>query len=380
MYLSVINIMPGPTEIVATCRKAVITGVSGEPEWSELCDKLTFLRYAERWCEATSKGVFVVFAHAQTPLRKAGWMKLFPGAETVEKVSEFEDCELYRDLKRRGALKTLGDPPPKEAVVSKNNNKHDNSFKAPRKAFAAQNSPYDRPGATETTTATTTEKAIEHDRSVWRHDLSNLRIQRLELEQQNPQDTRLQSLDAAICQREQQLAGREAPRSETGKYWQCKVRPVRGKAMWDWSKMKQGEEGWRMHYRNHRCYKVAYLAWPEGADYAWVVGTDAMTLAGWQQVYADMVVSDDIEDIQDLNMVQEACSMIERGEVVHEVGAWAELRFKGADGAAQRAALTLAAQRVGPLPQPSNEEMLQLVERKVAVFRRHLKSGQILKK
>ncbi len=39
-------------------------------------------------------------------------------------------------------------------------------------------------------------------------------------------------------------------------------------------------------------------------------------------------------------------------EVVHEVGAWAERRLKGAEGAAQRAALTLAAQRVGPLPAP----------------------------
>ncbi len=110
--------MSGPTEIVATCRKAVITGVSGAPEWSELCDKLTFLRYAERWCAATQKGVFVVFAHAQTPLRKAGWMKLFPGAQTVQKVGEFEDCEEYCLFKRYGVLKTLGDPPPKEAEVS----------------------------------------------------------------------------------------------------------------------------------------------------------------------------------------------------------------------------------------------------------------------
>jgi hypothetical protein len=278
----------------AAFRRAVITGVSCAPEWSDLSSKLKFLRYAETWCDATQKGVFVVYAYAQgCGQREAAWKKLFPGAQTVKNVSEFEQCERYCLLKRNGVLKTLGDPPPKEAVVSNKENKHDNSFKAPRKAFAARSSPYDRPGATETTTearVTTTEKAIDHDRSVWRHDLSNLRIQRLELEQQNPQDTRLQSLDAAICQRERQLAGREA--CETGKYWQCKVRPVRGKAMWDWSKMKQGEEGWRMHYRNHRCYKVAYLAWPEGADYAWVVGTEAMTLARWQQVYADMVVSD----------------------------------------------------------------------------------------
>jgi predicted HD phosphohydrolase len=151
-----------------------------------------------------------------------------------------------------------------------------------------------------------------------------------------------------------------------GKYWQCKVRPVRGRAMWDWSKMKQGEEGWQKHYRNHRCYQVAYLAWPEGADYAWVVGKEAMTLAGWKQVYGDMVVDDDIEDMQDLNVVQEAGSMIERGEVVHEVCAWAERRFKGADGAAQRAALTLAAQRVGPLPAPSTEELNAIILRKLA--------------
>jgi len=111
--------MPGPTEIVATCRKAVITGVSGAPEWSELCDKLTFVRYAGVTNPETQEQIYAVYAHAHPPLRKAAWMKLFPGAETVEKVSEFEECEVYRDFKRRGALKTLGEPLRKDVTVRK---------------------------------------------------------------------------------------------------------------------------------------------------------------------------------------------------------------------------------------------------------------------
>jgi hypothetical protein len=100
---------------------------------------------------------------------------------------------------------------------------------------------------------------------------------------------------------------------------------------------------------------VNYLAWPEGADYAWVVGKKPFSLAKWKNVYRDMVVDEDIEDIQDLNMVQEAGNMIERGEVVHEVGGWAELHFNGEDGAAQRAALTLAAQHVSRVTKPERE-------------------------
>ena len=46
-------------------------------------------------------------------------MKLFPGAKTVEKVSEFEDCEHYRQWLRRGLLTTLGKPLRKDAMMSK---------------------------------------------------------------------------------------------------------------------------------------------------------------------------------------------------------------------------------------------------------------------
>jgi hypothetical protein len=42
---------------------------------------------------------------------------------------------------------------------------------------------------------------------MWGHELNNLRIQRLELEQQGACHEKLQAMDAAIRMREQQLAG-----------------------------------------------------------------------------------------------------------------------------------------------------------------------------
>ena len=115
--------MSGPTEIVGTCRRAVITGLSRKPEWSELSDKLTFLKYARITDEDTQEEKYVVYAHAHPPLREAAWKKLFPGAEAVEKVSEFEDCEMYRAFKRQGLLKTLGTPLRKDAVREKTREK-----------------------------------------------------------------------------------------------------------------------------------------------------------------------------------------------------------------------------------------------------------------
>ena len=67
-----VMIMSGMIELVGgdaggTCRRAVITGLSRAPEWSELCDKLTFLRYMK--VKATEEKTYVVYAHAHPPLR-----------------------------------------------------------------------------------------------------------------------------------------------------------------------------------------------------------------------------------------------------------------------------------------------------------------------
>jgi len=111
--------MSGPTEIVGTCRRAVITGLSMKPEWSELSDKLTFLKYARITDKETQEEKYVVYAHSPLALRQAAWKKLFAGAEAVEKLSEFEDCERYCRLKRKGLLKSLGDPLRKDVVREK---------------------------------------------------------------------------------------------------------------------------------------------------------------------------------------------------------------------------------------------------------------------
>ena len=111
--------MSVPTQIVGTCRRAVITGLSRKPEWSELSDKLTFLKYAKITNNETEEEKYVVYAHSPLALRQAAWMKLFPGAETVQKVGEFEECEMYLDFERDGLLKTLGEPLRKDAVRDK---------------------------------------------------------------------------------------------------------------------------------------------------------------------------------------------------------------------------------------------------------------------
>ncbi len=111
-----VKTMSGPTEIVGTFRRAVITGLSRMPEWSELDTKLTFVRFCRKTDKTTQEKKYVVFAHAHPPLRKAAWMKLFLGAKTIEKVSEFEECELYCRAKERGLLGTLGKPLRKDVV------------------------------------------------------------------------------------------------------------------------------------------------------------------------------------------------------------------------------------------------------------------------
>jgi len=82
--------MSGPTKLVGTCRRAVITRVRSKPEWSQLRDKLTFLKYGVTTSDEGK--YYVVYAHAPEPLRNAAWKKLFPDAQGVWKVTQFEDC------------------------------------------------------------------------------------------------------------------------------------------------------------------------------------------------------------------------------------------------------------------------------------------------
>jgi hypothetical protein len=101
-------------------RRAVITGVTHEPVWADLSQKLVFLRYADTRCEATQKRVFVVYAYAEgCGQREDAWKRLFAGAETVESIPDFDECERYCQLKRDGALKTLGIPIRKDARKEK---------------------------------------------------------------------------------------------------------------------------------------------------------------------------------------------------------------------------------------------------------------------
>jgi hypothetical protein len=74
------------------------------------------LKYAETTCEATQKRGFVVYAYAEPPLRKTAWLNLFPGAENVKKVCEFEECERYRLLKAEGLLNLVGKPLRKDVI------------------------------------------------------------------------------------------------------------------------------------------------------------------------------------------------------------------------------------------------------------------------
>jgi len=92
----------------------VITKVRSKPEWSQLRDKLTFLKYG---VTTSDEGTYyVVYAHAPEPLRNAAWQKLFPDAQGVWKVTQFEDCPFYGQFKAKGLLKTLGEPLRKDVV------------------------------------------------------------------------------------------------------------------------------------------------------------------------------------------------------------------------------------------------------------------------
>jgi hypothetical protein len=157
-----------------------------------------------------------VYAYAEQKLRRVAWMKLFPGATAVWKVSEFEECELYRAFKRHGLLKTLGDPLRKDVVREKSREKNE-------KINEKANEKINKKRKAETEGRV--QEASKQQCCVWRHELSGLRIRRLELEQEDPRHPELQAVDAAIRVREQQLeraaagVGSDAPRGEAEEKW-----------------------------------------------------------------------------------------------------------------------------------------------------------------
>jgi len=110
--------MSNPTNFLGSCRRAVI-GLPRKPEWSEFSGKLTFLRYSVAAVNETQEQHYVLFCYAEQKLREVAWRKLFPDATGVWKVTEFEDCKLYRDLVRLGGLKTLGEPLRKDLMQMK---------------------------------------------------------------------------------------------------------------------------------------------------------------------------------------------------------------------------------------------------------------------
>jgi hypothetical protein len=180
---------------------------------------------------------------------------------------------------------------------------------------------------------------------VWRHELSGLRIQRLQLEQQDPGHPALQAVEAAIRVREQQLERGAAYPGGTDGCWQ--VRVVARQRMVDWSNMNgslpcgEGFLAWRKLYDD-----VRYIAWPEDKDWAWAVArSEPKTLAEWKELFARVDL--DVEEMdQDTNVVQTAGALIASGARVVEVGSLGE-RVQDPE---QRVRCTLAAQRrvLGP--------------------------------
>ncbi len=196
---------------------------------------------------------------------------------------------------------------------------------------------------------------MQNQCKAWRHELSNLRIQRLELEQQDPQHEGLQAVEAAIAMRERQLnmaqAGESCSRPKHGR-WQVRVVAKAGGRTVDWSMMNgpqidpvtndfvpagEGWLAWRKLFED-----VQYIASPVGKPFAWAVARDEpKTLAQWQELFAS--VDQDVEDMdQDVNVVQEAGVMIDNGRRVIEVGALGEDMQRDPG---KRARCTLAEQR-----------------------------------
>lgn len=82
----------------------------------------------------TKKRVFVVYAYAEgCGQREDTWKRLFAGAETVESISDFDECERYHRLKRDGKLKTLGKPIRKDANRERKEKSEQNATSKKRK-------------------------------------------------------------------------------------------------------------------------------------------------------------------------------------------------------------------------------------------------------
>ena len=62
-----------------------------------------YSEYAETWCEATQQGVFVVFAHAPVPMRKAGWMR------GLREVLSFQALWRFKDARQTSAQGRCGE-------------------------------------------------------------------------------------------------------------------------------------------------------------------------------------------------------------------------------------------------------------------------------
>jgi hypothetical protein len=197
----------------------------------------------------------------------------------------------------------------------------------------------------------TRERNNSRECEVWRHELANLRIQRLQLEQQDPGHPALQAVEAAIRVREQQLeraaAGAAYPGGTGGGTWQVRVVAKPDERMVDWSDMHgstpcgEGFLAWRKLYDD-----VRYITWPEDKDWAWALArSEPKTLAEWKELFARVDL--DVEDLdQDTNVVQEAGALIASGARVAEVGSLGER----VQHQYERARCTLAAQRrvLGP--------------------------------
>ena len=97
-----------------TYRKAVITGLLGEPVWSCLREKLKFVKYVN-----TEENGFEVYAHGLEPIREVGWQKLFPGAKIELVKGSWEDSSRYSMLHAQGRFMTLGKPLRKEVIADR---------------------------------------------------------------------------------------------------------------------------------------------------------------------------------------------------------------------------------------------------------------------
>jgi hypothetical protein len=263
--------MSGPTEIVGTCRRAVITGLSRKPEWSEVCGKLTFLKYAGITDKETQQQKYVVYAHAHPPLREAAWMKLFAGAETAEKVSEFEECEMYRDFERDGLLKTLGKPLRKDVVrekIREKNEKKNNTINKKRKAEGRGNVQSPISGTNSFVDAV--EAAIRVTKQQEAAELEEARDQIRALEDENRQlrselarNSKRKASEMCADEEADEAVDSEADEAvdEEAAEVKCVTIVARpGTEMLNWWKQKEGEAGYKAWVENGLRERLLYLA------------------------------------------------------------------------------------------------------------------------